>query len=99
MDFSCLSALTKLQTLSITMTATIHGAVRTDGGCNPVLTDISWIAELKELHTVNFFGCSQLVDITPLKELPQLTHLTLTQTAVTNTDWLAVSKPRCTIVR
>ena len=99
MDFSCLSALTKLKVLSITMAVNQHGAVDNRYGSNPVLKDISWIADLKELRTVNFFGCSQLVDITPLKDLPNLTNLTLTQTAVINTDWLTVSKPKCTIVR
>jgi hypothetical protein len=99
LDFSCLKALTKLKVLSITMAVNDGAATIPSYGCNPVLKDISWIADLKELRTVNFFGCSKLVDITPLKDLPQLTHLTLTQTAVINTDWLTVSKPKCTIVR
>lgn len=59
---------------------------------NPPLTDISWISNLKNLQQVSFRGCSQLMNISPLKELPNLVEVDLRDTGVKNTGFLASSK-------
>lgn len=100
-DFSPIGKMTSLQTLRITSETNHTGNNPEQMGVNapPMLRDISWITNLKQLTTVSFYGCAALSDITPLKELPNLTNLTITKTAVTNTDWLTVSKPKCVITK
>jgi hypothetical protein len=95
-DYSILSTLTKLQNLCIIDSRNTHYATTNVGtsiqngsaGNNPQLKDISWIRVLKNLRTVSFQGCSQLVDITPLKDLPHLTNLDVRETGVKNTEFL-----------
>jgi hypothetical protein len=93
-QYNILSSLINLQSLSILNTRTIgvnsstNQLLNNPGGNNPQLKDISWIRSLKNLRTVSFQGCTQLVDITPLKDLPHLTHLTLIETGVKNTEFL-----------
>lgn len=58
---------------------------------NPQLTDISWISNLKNLHNVSFHGCNQLVNVGPIKDLPNLKELDLRDTGVKNTGFLASS--------
>jgi hypothetical protein len=90
-DFSELSSLTKLTSLSIIgsqKTTNWNPPTVTSNGNNPLLKDISWIKNLKNLQTVSFRGCSSLVDITPLKQLPNLKTLDIRETGVKNTDFL-----------
>ena len=100
-DFSPIGKMTSLQTLRIISEVDYTGnnPEQLGGGGASGLRDISWITNLKQLTTVSFYGCGCLSDITPLKELPNLTNLTITKTAVTNTDWLSVSKPKCVITK
>ncbi len=93
--YNTLSSLKNLQTLSILNTRSIGGLnsstnqlVNNPGGNNPQLKDISWIRSLKNLRSVSFQGCSQLLDITPLKDLPNLTNLDVRETGVKNTEFL-----------
>lgn len=101
-DFTPLGKMTSLQTLRI-ISETNHTGNNPEqmgGYTGPAyLTDISWITNLKQLTAVSFYGCTSLSDITPLKELPNLTSVIITKTAVTNTDWLSVSKPKCVITK
>jgi hypothetical protein len=85
-----LSDLTNLTTLNI-VGNTFH---QTNGGkkYTPLLTDISWISNLKNLQKVSFQGCTILVTISALKDLPNLTEVDLRDTAVKNTGFLASSK-------
>ena len=99
-DFSALGFMTSLQ--SLTIMCDTDGSGLNQGGCNgakPQLRDISWISKLVNLRTLNFHGCEHLADLTPLKPLRNLTSLRISQTAVTNTDWLSVSKPKCVITK
>jgi hypothetical protein len=57
-------------------------------GNNPILTDIKWVKNLKNLQSLTLLGCSSLSDITPLKDLPNLRELDIRETAVRNTDFL-----------
>ena len=101
-DFSPIGKMTNLQSLRITSETNHTGNNPEQMGGSVgagYLRDISWITNLKQLTTVSFYGCIALSDITPLKELPNLTNLTITKTAVTNTDWLTVSKPKCVITK
>jgi len=59
---------------------------------HPLITDISWISNLKNLQKVSFQGCTNLVNIAALKDLPNLTEVDLRDTAVKNTGFLASSK-------
>lgn len=88
-DFEPLGKMTSLTHLSIINTRgwnqnAPHQAI----GNNPTLTDIKWIKHLKNLQSVSFLGCTQLSDITPLRELPNLRELDIRETAVRNTDFL-----------
>ena len=99
-DFSDIGSMRNLQ--SLTITCDTDGSGQNPGGYNvlrPQLRDISWISNLTQLRTLNFHGCQQLADLTPLKELPHLVSLRISSTAVTNTDWLSVSKPKCVITK
>jgi hypothetical protein len=58
---------------------------------HPSITDISWISNLKSLEKVSFRGCNQLVNIGPIKDLPNLKELDLQETGVKNTGFLASS--------
>lgn len=98
-DFSFLGEMKQLQYLYITSMA--GGAPNTpdcaNNGRNPLLKDISWITKLTNLHHVSFFGCTQLVDITPLKELKTLKILDIRYTGVKNTECLV--NPGLTITK
>lgn len=73
----------------INWTTNGHQIVR-DGSVS--LSDISWIRNLTNLKTVSFLGCTHLVDVTPLRDLPYLTSLDIRETGVKNTDFLMNSK-------
>lgn len=99
-DFSALGSMTSLQSLTITCDTNYLGiAPGGNNGAKPQLRDISWISKLVNLRTLNFHGCEHLADLTPLKPLRNLTSLRISHTAVTNTDWLSVSKPKCVITK
>ncbi len=59
-----------------------------NAGNNPPLKDVTWIEGLTNLTSVSFLGCSQLVNITPLKKLNSLQSLDIRETGVKNTDFL-----------
>jgi hypothetical protein len=63
----------------------------------PLLTDISWISNLKNLQNVSFRGCNQLVNVGPIKDLPNLKELDLRDTGVKNTGFLASSTLKITV--
>ena len=98
-DFSFIGEMKQLQYLYITsMAGGTNGTIDcTNSGRNPPLTNISWITNLKHLHHVSFFGCTQLVDITPLKELVNLKQLDIRFTGVKNTECLV--NPGLTITK
>jgi hypothetical protein len=89
-DYSFLGEMKQLQYLYITSKAGGTNGTNdcTNSGHNPTLTNISWITNLKSLHHVSFFGCTSLVDITPLKELKNLKQLDIRFTGVKNTECL-----------
>ena len=64
---------------------------------NPLLTDISWISNLKNLQNVSFRGCTNLVNVGPIKDLPNLKELDLRDTGVKNTGFLASSTLKITV--
>ena len=64
---------------------------------HPQLTDISWISNLKNLHNVSFRGCINLVNVGPIKDLPNLKELDLRDTGVKNTGFLASSTLTITV--
>jgi hypothetical protein len=64
---------------------------------HPSLTDISWISSMKNLQNVSFRGCIQLVNIGPIKDLPNLKELDLQDTGVKNTGFLASSTLKITL--
>jgi hypothetical protein len=64
---------------------------------NPQLTDISWISNLKNLQNVSFRGCTNLVNVGPIKDLPNLKELDLRDTGVKNTGFLASSTLKITV--
>jgi len=98
-DFSFIGEMKQLQYLYITSHANAGATHQecTNGGRNPSLTNISWITNLTNLHHVSFFGCTQLVDITPLKELKNLKILDIRFTGVKNTE--CVVNPGLTITK
>ena len=98
-DFSFLGEMKQLQYLYITSMAggTPNTPDCANNGRNPLLKDISWITKLTNLHHVSFFGCTQLVDITPLKELKTLKILDIRYTGVKNTECLV--NPGLTITK
>ena len=98
-DISFIGEMKQLQYLYITSQAGgANGTADcTNSGRNPPLTNISWITNLKHLHHVSFFGCTQLVDITPLKELVNLKQLDIRFTGVKNTECLV--NPGLTITK
>jgi hypothetical protein len=98
-DYSFLGEMKQLQYLYITSKAGGTNGTNdcTNSGHNPTLTNISWITNLTNLHHVSFFGCTQLVDITPLKELKNLKILDIRFTGVKNTECLV--NPGLTITK
>jgi hypothetical protein len=64
---------------------------------DPVLTDITWITNLKQLHSISFRGCRQLVNVGPIKDLPVLREIDLRDTGVKNTSFLASSSLKITM--
>jgi len=56
------------------------------------LMDLSWITGCQQLTHLVLFGCSNLHDITPLRELKNLTVLDIRGTAVKNTAFLTNSR-------
>ena len=64
---------------------------------HPPLTDISWISNLKNLQNVSFRGGNQLVNVGPIKDLPNLKELDLRDTGVKNTGFLASSTLKITV--
>jgi hypothetical protein len=98
-DYSFLGEMPQLTHLYITsiVRRTATPSTEQGGGNNPILSNISWITKLPNLHSVNFFGCSRLVDITPLKELKNLKQLDLRFTGVKNTE--CITCPEITIVK
>ena len=66
--------MTKLQTLIINSA--------------PKLKDISWIKNLKQLHTANFNSCQNLIDISPLTKIPNLKTVHVNNTGVKNALFL-----------
>jgi len=63
----------------------------------PMLTDISWISSMKGLENVSFRGSNNLVNVGPIKDLPNLKELDLRDTGVKNTGFLASSTLKITI--
>jgi Leucine-rich repeat (LRR) protein len=51
-------------------------------------TNIHWVKDLPNLQTLILKGCKKLVDITVLKDMPQLRELDVRDTGVRNTDFL-----------
>jgi hypothetical protein len=64
---------------------------------NPQLTDISWISNLKNLQNVSFRGCTNLVNVGPIKDLPNLKELDLRDSGVKNNGFLASSNLKITV--
>jgi hypothetical protein len=64
---------------------------------HPQLTDISWISSMKGLENVSFRGCTNLVNVGPIKDLPNLRELDLRDTGVKNTGFLASSTLKITV--
>jgi hypothetical protein len=64
---------------------------------HPILTDISWISSMKGLENVSFRGCHHLVNVGPIKDLPNLKELDLRDTGVKNTGFLASSTLKITV--
>lgn len=92
-DYSPIGNLTRLTSLTIcSARATSYPnniLSNTSVGDNPPLQDISWIHNLKQLEHVCFLGCTSLVDITPLKDLPNLKRVDIRETGVKNTEFLS----------
>jgi hypothetical protein len=87
-----LSDLKNLHTLNIIANFGLHNPLYKVKDSNPPLIDISWISNLKNLQKVSFQGCTNLVNISSLKDLPNLTEVDLRDTGVKNTGFLASSK-------
>ncbi len=52
------------------------------------IKDISWVKNLPNLQTLILKGCKNIMDITVLKDMPQLKELDIRDTGVRNTDFL-----------
>jgi hypothetical protein len=90
-DYSPIGEMTQLTHLTIVSSRQFqwnNTANYINLGNNPVISDIKWIKNLKNLQSLTLLGCSSLSDITPLKELPNLRELDIRETAVRNTDFL-----------
>jgi hypothetical protein len=104
-NYGVIGELTQLKSLTITGSRTFGpyaagSAPPADtafpGHVPPPLTDISWIKTLTNLTNVCFRGCTRLVDITPLRELPNLATLDIRETGVINTECLTNPKLKIT---
>lgn len=91
-DYSVIGELTGLTSLSIVSSRSFnpnnYGTNGTNAGNNPPLRDLKWIKNLKNLQSLILLGCTELSDITPLKDLPNLKELDIRETGVRNTDFL-----------
>jgi hypothetical protein len=91
-DYSVLGEMTGLTHLTIVSSRNFsnnqYGTGGNNAGNNPILTNISWVKNLKHLQSLTLLGCSSLSDITPLKDLPNLRELDIRETGVRNTDFL-----------
>jgi hypothetical protein len=91
-DYSAIGEMTHLTHLTIVSSRhfqMFNGApTYINQGNNPILMDIKWIKNLKNLNSLILLGCTSLSDITPLKDLPNLRELDIRETAVRNTDFL-----------
>jgi hypothetical protein len=92
-----LSDLKNLHTLNIIANFTNPNPNYIIKDSNPLLTDISWISNLKNLQNVSFRGCTNLVNVGPIKDLPNLRELDLRDTGVKNTGFLASSTLKITV--
>ena len=92
-----LSDLKKLQTLNIIANFGQQNPNYKVKDSHPQLTDISWISNLKNLQNVSFRGCTNLVNVGPIKDLPNLKELDLRDTGVKNTGFLASSTLKITV--
>jgi hypothetical protein len=95
-DYS-LSNLKNLNMLNIIANFGHHNPNYKVKDSNPPLTDISWISSMKSLEQVSFRGCTQLVNVGPIKDLPNLKELDLRDTGVKNTGFLASSTLKITV--
>ena len=92
-----LSDLKNLNTLNIIANFGLQNPNYKVKDSNPQLTDISWISNLKNLQNVSFRGCTNLVNVGPIKDLPNLKELDLRDTGVKNTGFLASSMLKITV--
>ena len=92
-----LSDLKNLQRLNIIGNFTMQHPNYIIKDSHPQLTDISWISSMKGLENVSFRGCTQLVNVGPIKDLPNLKELDLRDTGVKNTGFLASSTLKITV--
>ena len=92
-----LSDLKNLHTLNIIANFGLQNPNFKVKDSNPQLTDISWISNLKNLQNVSFRGCTNLVNVGPIKDLPNLKELDLRDTGVKNTGFLASSTLKITV--
>ena len=92
-----LSDLKKLQTLNIIANFGLQTPNFKVKDSHPTLTDISWISSMKGLENVSFRGCTNLVNVGPIKDLPNLKELDLRDTGVKNTGFLASSTLKITV--
>ena len=92
-----LSDLKNLNTLNIIANFRIQNPNYVIKDSNPQLSDISWISSMKSLENVSFRGCTNLVNIGPIKDLPNLKELDLRDTGVKNTGFLASSRLKITV--
>ena len=92
-----LSDLKNLHTLNIIANFGLQNPNFKVKDSHPQLTDISWISNLKNLQNVSFRGCNQLVNVGPIKDLPNLKELDLRDTGVKNTGFLASSTLKITV--
>jgi hypothetical protein len=103
-DYSSLGSLTSLTSLTIVSSRYWNGSSWAEAppppGIRerpiPKLSNISWIRELKKLTHLSFLGCANLVDISPLKDLPNLVELDIRETGVRNTECLTNPKIKIT---
>jgi hypothetical protein len=96
MDYT-LSDLKNLHTLNIIANFGLQNPNFKVKDSHPPLTDISWISSMKALENVSFRGCNQLVNVGPIKDLPNLRELDLRDTGVKNTGFLASSTLKITV--
>lgn len=89
-----LQTLQELKIISNMQSQQVNGQY-TPRDSSPNLQNISWISNLKNLRSVSFQGCANLLDISAIKELSHLTELNVKNTQVKNTAFLV--NPKLTI--